>query len=334
MPTFSFTALAETDLTLNGSSNFFVGDTLLMPDAPTLTITVTDDDGSLSGDNLTSEQADDTTGQTATITDADGVEQGNGGQIYGEAYFWVSDSAGTLYCLIEIEQEGASGDAFAFHADYGVPAAGTYLTVESKHNVKESTILPDYADLTAGGVTPDPEPEPEPEPEPDPDPFTEYSFTAFNEFDLTMDGYKNLFVGHSFVMPDAPTLTITVSDDDTSLSGDNLTSEYADDETGQTGTVVDTNGTEVGNGAQLYAECFYWVSDAAGNRYMLLEIEQEGTPDDYFVFHTDYGVPEAGVELFVEEKRNVKDSTIIPDYADMTVGPMEGAASEWNELTM
>ncbi|UWQ22587.1 hypothetical protein [Jannaschia sp. W003] len=322
--TYQFTAMSEASLTIGGQKNFHVGDTIVVPGEATVTVSVLDDDGTLSGDNRVGERADDDTGQSASILGADGSETGNGGRIYAESFYWVSDDQGNRYVLVEIEQEGASGDLFAFHAAYGVPAPGVQLHVEQKVNARESTILPDYADLAGGAVQPPPVPE------------DEYVFTAYNEFDLVRGGHENLYVGQTIMLPSAATLTVTVDDDDVSLSGDNVRSEYADDETGQTASVRDVNGQEVGNGAKIFAEAYYWVSDAEGRRYMMFEIEQEGTPDDYFVFHASYGVPEAGVELHVDAKRNVKESTVMPDYADLLSHPLgepdAAAEPEWNGL--
>ncbi|WP_296940814.1 hypothetical protein, partial [uncultured Marivita sp.] len=140
---------------------------------------------------------------------------------------------------------------------------------------------------------------------------------------ITKRRTSDLFVGHEIFIPSEPTLVITVEDDDFSLSGDNIRSEFADDETGQTAKVINSNGVEVGNGGQIFGECYYWVSDEAGQRYMLIEIEQEGSEDDYFAFHKDYGMPEANSILLVEEKRNIKESTILPEYSDMSVGDVD-----------
>lgn len=49
----------------------------------------------------------------------------------------------------------------------------------------------------------------------------------------------------------------------------------------------------------------------------MIEVEQQGTLDDYFVFHRDYGVPETGVEFLVASNKNVRDKTDEIDYADL-----------------
>lgn len=307
--TYEFSAFRESDLTTGGKSKFFVGNTIVVPTAPTLSIRVTDDDGALSGDNIVSEAADDASGQTASILDASGNEIGNGGKIYGEVFFWVSDAEGNRYALVEIEQEGGGDDYFAFVTDYGLPKAGTALTVDTKVSIKNKTLIPEYSSLTADV------------PEPDPAPADEFEFTAFNEFDLlTVSGKKNLFVGDTIVLPELPTLLITVTDDEGNLSGDNLVNEQADDETFQTATVINMDGEEVGNGGQIFGEVYYWVKDSAGKRYRMVEIEQEGSEDDYFAFLTSHGVPAVGEELYVAAKRNIKDSKILVDYEDLTTG--------------
>ncbi|WP_417208502.1 hypothetical protein [Antarctobacter sp.] len=324
---YEFSAYRESDLTLNGRSNFFVGDTIIIPGTTTVSITINDDDGFLSGDNISNENADDTSGQTAAILNADGDEIGSGGQVYGEAFYWVSDASGNQYALVEIEQEDGGGDFFAFVSDYGIPEAGTELHVESKVNIKNSTLIPEYQNLA--GAPPAPEPEPEPEPDPEP----QFVFTAFNEFDLTMAGKENLFVGDTIMLPSDPTLVISVEDDDAFLSGDNLVSEYADDETGQVAAVTRLDGVEVGNGGQIFGEAYYWVVDPNNNRFLMVEIEQEGSEDDYFAFHTDYGVPESGVELYVERKVNIKDNTLIPEYEGLTAGELpEGYVESTGDL--
>lgn len=322
--TFEFSVFRETDLIINGRTKFFLRDTIRVPEASTVTITVTDDDGVLSGDNDTDEVADDDSGQEATIIDSDGNELGSGGKIYGEVYYWVSDDAGNRYMLVEIEQEGTAADFFAFVTDFGIPDPGTELTVDRKVNIKDNTLLPEYQTLAASLADPDPDPDPDtdpdPDPEPNPDPEPDYTFTAFNEFDLTLEGRENLFAGFNIMLPSTPTVFISVDDYDPYLSGDNLVNEYADDETGQVAAVRNAAGEKIGNGGQIFGEAYYWVSDSAGNRYMMIEIEQEGSADYYFAFHTDYGLPPSGVELFVEVKYNIKDSNFLLEYANMSVG--------------
>jgi len=146
---YQFTAFAESDLT---SGNLGVGDTLTMPASATVEFTVTDNDSKLSGDKYWSnDNAADRTGQTAEIIQ-DGVEIGNGNQIYAEKYFWAKGDDGNWYLLIEIEQEGTNDDYFTFHNYYGTPPEGTELTLVCAGNI--SCWQPDYACLTAGDIAP------------------------------------------------------------------------------------------------------------------------------------------------------------------------------------
>lgn len=148
--TYEFTAFTEADLLSGNDTNLGCGDTFTMPGQATTCISVTDNDSSLSGDNWCNENANDSSGQQASITGENGEELGNGGQIYAESYFWVRDNNGNWYVMIEIEQEGGSGDYFAFYNGYGysTPEPGTELTVYSSCNVKGSWV--DYNSLDAG----------------------------------------------------------------------------------------------------------------------------------------------------------------------------------------
>lgn len=148
--TYEFTAFTEADLTSGNDTNLGCGDSFTMPGSATTCISVTDNDGSLSGDNRRNENANDKHGQNASITGEDGNELGNGGQIYAEKYWWVCDTAGNWYVMIEIEQEGSNDDYFAFYNGYGysTPEPGTELTVYSSCNVKGNWV--DYNCLDAG----------------------------------------------------------------------------------------------------------------------------------------------------------------------------------------
>lgn len=135
--TYEFTAFTEDALLNAGSgngSNLGYGDSFTMPTSADVTFAVTDDDPYLSGDSQNNENANDSSYQTATIT-IDGEEVGNGGQVYGEQYFWVQGSSGNWYVMIEIEQEGAGDDYFTFYNAYGVPEAGETLTVSCGGNI-------------------------------------------------------------------------------------------------------------------------------------------------------------------------------------------------------
>lgn len=134
---------------------------------------------------------------------------------------------------------------------------------------------------------------PQPEPE-----MQKYEFTAFDEASLG----GNVKCGAVFTMPGAATTCITVCDDDGSLSGDTCWNENANDRTGQTAT-IDQGGSEAGNGGQIYAEVYHTLRGSDGKTYYLIEIEQEGTCDDYFTFYGD--VPPAGVTLCVVNTCNL-----------------------------
>ncbi|TCP39551.1 SdrD B-like domain-containing protein [Rhodovulum marinum] len=147
--TYEFTAFSESSLLAQGElgTNVGCGDTFTMPTHADTCISVCDNDRYLSGDACYNEKSDDSYGQQATIT-TDGAHVGNGGQIYAESYFWVCDQHGNWYVMIEIEQEGASGDYFTFHSGYGMPPAGAHLTVHSECNVSGNWV--DYKCLDAG----------------------------------------------------------------------------------------------------------------------------------------------------------------------------------------
>ena len=151
--TYEFTAFSEAGLQDSGalSGNLGCGSTFTMPQYADVCISVTDNDPYLSGDSCHNENADDHYGQHASIEGADG-ELGNGGQIYAEQYFWVQDQYGNYFLLIEIEQEGGSGDYFTFHQAYGMPSAGAELTVKSACNVTSNWI--DYKCLDGGDKPP------------------------------------------------------------------------------------------------------------------------------------------------------------------------------------
>lgn len=147
--------------------------------------------------------------------------------------------------------------------------------------------------------------------------YQTYEFTAFSEADLLKAGDHNLSCGDKFVMPGHATVCITVKDNDKALSGDcwdNATDKY-----GQWAK-IDAGGTEVGNGGQIYAESYYWVSDQYGNWYVMVEIEQEGTNADYFTFYTGghYQMPPAGAHLTVRSQCDVSGDWM--KYEDLGSG--------------
>lgn len=137
-----------------------------------------------------------------------------------------------------------------------------------------------------------------------------YTFTAFTAEDLLRAGDGALGRGDVFTMPADATTLFVVQDNDSTLSGDNLRNENANDTSGQTASITDSAGAEIGNGRQIYAESYHWVSDQHGNWYVLIEIEQEGVSgglNDYFTFYTGgcYSVPPAGAVLTVHGACNV-----------------------------
>ena len=144
--------------------------------------------------------------------------------------------------------------------------------------------------------------------------YTTYEFTAFTEADLQDAGAAGSGVncGDTFTMPAGATTCFEVSDNDSFLSGDNYCNENSNDQYGQTAVITGENGEELGNGGQIYAEKYFWVCDDAGNWYVLINIEQEGSGEDDFTFYTGHGftVPEEGTELTVYSSCNVKGSWI------------------------
>ncbi|MEM7507266.1 MAG: SdrD B-like domain-containing protein [Pseudomonadota bacterium] len=150
--------------------------------------------------------------------------------------------------------------------------------------------------------------------------MTAYEFTAYSEADLV---HGNLNCGDTFTVPDSATTCITVYDNDPFLSGDNRCNENANDRYGQHAKIEGPDGDELGNHRQIYAESYHIVKDAHGNKYVLIEIEQEGTNDDYFTFYTGHGfeVPPAGTELTVVYTGNVKGNWV--DYKCLDAGEKE-----------
>lgn len=136
------------------------------------------------------------------------------------------------------------------------------------------------------------------------------TFTGFAEADLTSG---NLTHGTVFTLPAAPTLEFSVLDNDSRLSGDFY--DFALDRHGQNAEIM-SGDTDVGNGHKVYAERAFHVFDEDGNRYALLEIEQEGSHVDYFTFIHD--VPAAGATLTVGRVYDV----LRVDYAKLGAGAM------------
>ncbi len=134
MATYEIGAFTEQELLDQGMAGTNIGynDVFVMPSTTSVVMDVTDNDGTLSGDSWNNENANDQSGQTATITE-NGVVTSSGNQIYAECYHWVKDQDGNWYIMIEIEVEGESGDYFTFYGD--VPPEGSVLTVKCAGNV-------------------------------------------------------------------------------------------------------------------------------------------------------------------------------------------------------
>ena len=147
--------------------------------------------------------------------------------------------------------------------------------------------------------------------------------TAFTEADLLQPGDHSLGCGDSFTMPGSATTCISVKDNDAFLSGDSRRNENSDDKKGQTASITGENGEELGNGGQIYAEFYYWVCDTEGNWYVMIEIEQEHTNDDFYTFYTGHGydVPPEGAELTVYSRCDVKGNWL--DYKCLDAGEKE-----------
>lgn len=161
---------------------------------------------------------------------------------------------------------------------------------------------------------------------------TTYNFTAFTEADLLAAGSgngDNLGYGDTFTMPGCASVEFSVTDNDSRLSGDSRHNEHANDKSGQHASITQ-NGQDVGNGGQIYAEGYMWLSDQAGNWYLMIEIEQEGGGDDYFAFHECYGVPPAGAELTVHCGGNI--SCWEPRFDDLTAGEVKSGPEAADDM--
>ena len=149
---YEFTAFTEADFLGQGGngSSIGCGDTFTMPGAATVTMSTWDNDSTLSGDNYSNENANDSSGQKASV---DGARVGS--QMYAESYHVLHGSDGKTYYMIEIEVEGydAPGAGDDFFTFYGaVPPAGVELTVAQTCNVKGSWV--DFKCLGAGEKAP------------------------------------------------------------------------------------------------------------------------------------------------------------------------------------
>lgn len=144
-----------------------------------------------------------------------------------------------------------------------------------------------------------------------------YEFTAFTEGDLQDAGVSgSVSCGDSFTMPTSATLCIKVEDNDAYLSDDGRrwSNDQATDHSFQTAEItVGEDGAEIGNTGQIYAEKYFWVCDQDGNWYVLVEIEQERSSENYYTFHTDYGVPPADSILTVSSSCNIRSGVKFDD---------------------
>ncbi|WP_420862167.1 SdrD B-like domain-containing protein [Algirhabdus cladophorae] len=149
-----WTAFTEADLlaTASGSKSWTInkGDTFTMPGSASVTLSTYDNDRTLSGDNWRNDNANDRSGQYASV---DGERVGS--QMYAESYHILRGSDGKTYYMIEIEVEGhdaagAGDDYFSFYGS--VPPAGVQLTVAGTCNVTGCWV--DYSCLSAGDMAP------------------------------------------------------------------------------------------------------------------------------------------------------------------------------------
>ena len=147
--TYEFTALSGTEILNAGDFELSCGDSFAMPVSANVCVTVTDNDGSLSGDSCANEVGNDHSWQIADIV-VDGVLTHEGEKIYAEEYYVLHGDDGKCYYMIEIEVSGESGsDQDDFYAFYGdVPPAGVELTVAGKCNVVGNWV--DYKCISAG----------------------------------------------------------------------------------------------------------------------------------------------------------------------------------------
>ncbi|MGD1925712.1 MAG: hypothetical protein ACFB03_16220, partial [Paracoccaceae bacterium] len=149
--------------------------------------------------------------------------------------------------------------------------------------------------------------------------FREFEFTAFSGSNLLSEGDDQLSTGDTFTMPFSATACITVTDNDSRLSGDTRKDDVADDRKGQTAD-IELDGVAVVSDVKIYAERYTIVEDQDGNTYKLIEIEFAGSAagdaDDFFTFYGD--VPPPGAELSVVSTGNVTGSFL--KYKHLSAG--------------
>ena len=131
MKDYSFTAFTNADLF--GEYAIARHAIFTMPEAATVKVTVTDNDGRMSGDFFLNELGDDLVGQHASLMQ-DGAEIGTGGRLYAENTWRVKDDAGNIYKLVELEQPGQQPDSFTFQG-VSPPAASTVTALGPSHAV-------------------------------------------------------------------------------------------------------------------------------------------------------------------------------------------------------
>ena len=149
---------------------------------------------------------------------------------------------------------------------------------------------------------------------------TTFTFSAFTESSLlaTRSGNgSSLGRGDVIVVPSTATANFSVTDNDNYLSGDSGANERGSDTTGQISTITDAAGNLSNSGRKIYAENARIATDASGNNYLLVQIEQsiDGARSEYHTFYegvfrgVTYVLPPAGVELTLGGAYNVTDSS-------------------------
>ena len=146
-----------------------------------------------------------------------------------------------------------------------------------------------------------------------------FEFTAFSGADLAPEGRDFLTRGDAITIPFSADTRITVSDNDSRLSGDARRNERGDDHSGQTASITSDDG-EAHDSVRIYAEQVYILRDEHGRRYKLAEIEVAGESDtdrdDFYAFVGDQ--PPAGATLTVVSVVNVRGSGL--RYDDLSAG--------------
>lgn len=148
---FEFTAMIGADVLTGDDDNLNSGDSFVMGFSASASVTVTDNDGGLSGDAWNNENGDDRTGQIADVA-VDGALVHEDVKIYAEQVYILQGDDGRLYYLVEIEiAEVGQTDLDDFYAFTGdVPPAGVELTVVGQFNVYGQWLK--YRDLSGGLV--------------------------------------------------------------------------------------------------------------------------------------------------------------------------------------